>query len=387
MHISYILNELAEDRSQYFNAIAPPIVQTSNFAFLDFETMRTAFEDEFAGDYLYTKSRNPTVDMLRQKLAALEGAEDAIVLNSGSSAIFVSMLANVKMGDHIVSVAKPYTWAQRMLEKILPRFGVTHTYVDGTQVENFERAIQPNTTLIYLESPNSWTFELQDLRAVADLAKRHGIVTVIDNSYATPLYQQPHALGIDLCLHSATKYIGGHSDTVAGLLTGSKTLIKKMFDSELLNSGTSIQPFNAWLLIRGLRTLSIRIQRSTETTLKVVAFMKNHSKVERIYFPFDDSFSQYELAQQQMKGACGLFTVQLKATDYQQIERFSLALKHILLAVSWGGHESLIMPKCAGIKPEDFDATNPDHRLVRFYIGLEEADYLIEDLQQALEQL
>jgi cystathionine beta-lyase/cystathionine gamma-synthase len=387
MDTSFIINELGEEREHYFNAVAPPIMQTSNFAFKDFETLRAAFEDEYSGEYLYTKSKNPTVDMLRLKLAALQGAEDSLVTNSGSSAIFCSILANVKTGDHIISVAKPYTWAARMFEVVLPRFGVTHTYIDGRKTENFINACKPNTSLIYLESPNSWDFALQDLEAVGQLAKERNITTIIDNSYCTPMYQNPHAFGIDICVHSATKYISGHSDTVAGLITGSKSMMKKIFDSELLNSGTSLSPFNAWLLLRGLRTLEIRLERISASTQKVVSFLKNHPKISTVIFPFDEDFPQYHLAKKQMTGACGLLTIFLQDSDYETIERFTLSLKHFLLAVSWGGHESLIMPKAAGIKPEVFDKTNPEHQYIRLYIGLENADYLIADLAQALERV
>jgi cystathionine beta-lyase/cystathionine gamma-synthase len=384
-NISFIINQLAEDREQYFNAVAPPIIQTSNFAFKDFKSLRETFEDEFSGEYIYTKSRNPTVDILRKKIAALQGSEDALVTNSGSSAIFCSILANVKSGDHIISVAQPYSWAARMFEVVLPRFNITHTYVDGRDIQNFVDACRSNTTLIYLESPNSWDYQLQDLEAVADFAKSKNITTIIDNSYCSPLYQKPHEFGIDLCLHSATKYIAGHSDTVAGVITGSKERIKKIFDSELSNSGTSLSPFNAWLLIRGLRTLEIRLQRISETTLKVVDFLKNHPKIERVIFPFDESFPQFELAKKQMTGACGLLTIILQPIDCQDIELFVVSLKNFLLAISWGGHESLIMPKAAGMKPEDYDKNNPKHRMVRLYIGLEDADFLIDDLKNALE--
>lgn len=384
MEISQIINELAEDRSLYFNAVSPPIVQTSNFAFKNFASMRAAFEDEMSG-YLYTRGLNPTVDILRQKLAALDAAEDCLVLNSGASAIYCAVVPQVRAGDHIVSVQKPYTWAWKLFDNILPRFGVSTTYVDGTSVANIEAAIQPNTKVIYLESPNSFTYELQDLAAVAILAKQHGIITVVDNSYCTPLYQQPHRLGIDLSLQSATKYIGGHSDTLAGVLTGSKALIKHIFDHEAHNTGAFISPFNAWLLLRGLRTLPLRLKHISESTQRVIGFLKTHPAVERVFFPLDPDFEQYELAKRQMTGACGLLTIQLKATHHDQIEHFALGLKHFLLAVSWGGHESLVMPKAAGIHPDAFDARQPEHQLVRLYVGLEDAEYLIADLQQALD--
>lgn len=383
MDISYILNELGEDRENYFNAIAPPIMQSSNFKFNKVDDMRKAFEDEYS-TYLYSRGLNPTVDILRKKLAALDGAEDCLVFNSGASAIFASVLANVKSGDNIVSVDKPYTWAQKMFNDILPRFNVTTTYIDGRDIQNFERAILPNTTIIYLESPNSWDFALQDLKAVADLAKAEGILTICDNSYCSPLYQQPIALGIDMVLQSATKYIAGHSDAVAGVLSGSKEMIKKIFTSEYMNIGSGIQPFNAWLLIRGLRSLPARLDRISATTRKVVDFLNDQPEVEKVIFPFDEKFPQYALAKQQMTGACGLLTFIIKASSAQQVENFCENLKHIMMAVSWGGHESLIIPKCAGIPRSQFDANNPEYRMLRLYVGLEEPEYIINDIRQAL---
>ena len=384
MDISYIINELAEDRENYFNAIAPPIIQSSNFAFKTVDEMRHAFADEYS-TYLYSRGLNPTVDMLRKKLAALDNAEDCLVFNSGAAAIFAAVLANVKSGDHIVSVNKPYTWAQKMFNVILPRFGVTTSYIDGREIENFERAILPNTTVIYLESPNSWDYAIQDLKAVAELAKAENIVTIIDNSYCTPIYQKPLDFGIDLSLQSATKYIGGHSDTVAGVLSGSKKMMERIFNSEYMNIGSGISPFNAWLLIRGLRTLPMRLERITQTTLKVINYLKQHDKVEAVLFPFDENFPQYQLAKQQMQGACGLLTFIIKATTVEQIEKFCNSLQHILMAVSWGGHESLIIPKCAGMVTTHFNPQNKEHRMLRLYVGLEDADYLIKDLSQAFE--
>jgi cystathionine beta-lyase/cystathionine gamma-synthase len=380
--LSYILNELGEDRDQYFRAIAPPIMQTSNFAFKKVDELRKVFENEFS-NYLYSRGLNPTVDILRQKLAALDEAEDCLVFNSGASAIFASVFSNVQSGDHIVSVRNPYVWAQKMFDNVLTRFGISTTYIDGTHIENFERAILPNTKIIYLESPNSWEFDLQDLGAVAELAKAENITTICDNSYCTPLYQKPIALGIDMVLQSATKFIGGHSDVVAGVLSGTRQMMKKIFDSELLNMGNGITPFNAWLLIRGLRTLPIRLERISATTAKVVNYLKDHPLVEEVIFPFHPSFPQYDLAQKQMTGACGLVTIVMKAEKMQQIVTFCESLRHILMAVSWGGHESLVIPRCASILPDNFDAGNREHKMIRFYVGLEDADYLIADLEQA----
>jgi cystathionine beta-lyase/cystathionine gamma-synthase len=382
MDLSYIINELAEDRENYYNAISPPIIQTSNFAFPTVEAMRSAFRDEMS-TYLYSRGINPTVDILRTKLAALDGAEDCLVFNNGAAAVFAGVLANVKSGDHIVSVQHPYTWAAHMFDRILPRFGVSTTYVDGTRIEEFERAILPNTRLIYLESPNSWWLDIQDLAAVADLARSENIITLIDNSYCTPLYQKPIELGIDIAMQTATKYIGGHSDTLGGVLCGSAAMMKRIFDSEYLCVGSGIQPFNAWMLLRGLRTLPMRLERIAQTTRQVLDFLKSHPRVEETIFPLDPDYPQYALARKQMKGASGLISFYLKADTIGEIERFCESLKHFRMAVSWGGHESLVIPKCASLEPSAFDARNRNHRMIRLYVGLEDGEYLIRDLEQA----
>jgi cystathionine beta-lyase/cystathionine gamma-synthase len=382
MDLSYIINELGEEREQYFNAMSPPIMQTSNFAFRKVDDLTAAFADEMGG-YLYSRGLNPTVDILRKKLAALDGAEDCLVLNSGAAAIFAAVFANVKAGDHIVSVRKPYTWAERLFSVVLPRFNVETTYVDGNSVEQYAEAIRPHTRLIYLESPNSWNYAIQDLAGIATLAKSRGIITIVDNSYCTPLYQRPIELGIDLSIQSATKYIGGHSDTVAGVISGSAAMMRKIFESEYLTIGSGIQPFNAWLLIRGLRTLPMRLKQVSETTRLVLAYLKQHPKVESCLFPLDPGFPDYELAKKQMSGACGLLTFIYRTDQREEIIRFCEALRHIFMAVSWGGHESLIIPRCAGIRPEHFRPEKTDHRMLRLYIGQESAEYLIADLDQA----
>lgn len=384
MDLSYLLNEYGEARSEYFNAVSPPIMQTSNFKFSKVDALRDAFENEM-GAYLYSRGLNPTVDILRKKLAALDGAEDCLVFNNGAAAIFAAVLANVKAGDHIVSVAHPYTWVQRLFDVILPRFGITTTYVAGKNPQDYFDATTQHTTFYYLESPNSWNFALQDIPAIAAFAKQKDIVTLIDNSYCTPLYQKPIAMGIDLAMQTATKYIGGHSDTLGGVLCGSKVMMKKIFESEYLTVGSGIQPFNAWLLIRGLRTLPVRLDRINQTTQQVVAFVKQHPAVSAIIYPFDESFDQYDLAQQQMGAAPGLFSFFLKAESRQQIVTFCEALQHIMMAVSWGGYESLLLPKCASMQDDAFDANHPEHCMVRMYVGLEDAAYLIADLQQALQ--
>lgn len=385
MELSYILNELGEERDQYFNMISPPIAQTSNFAFETTEQFRQALADEY-GANLYSRGNNPTVDILRKKLAALDGAEDALVFGSGMGAISVPILSLLAQGDHIVSVVKPYSWTIKLFERVLPKFGIDTTFVDGTDITNFEKAIRPETRLIYLESPNTFTYELQDIEAVVKIAKAKKLITMIDNSYCSPLNQQPYKMGVDLVAQSATKFIGGHSDVVAGVVTGSKAMIKNIFDGEFLNIGGNISPMNAWLLIRGLRTLPLRLQQVCNTTKEVVNYLASHPKIERVIFPFHSSFPQYELARKQMKDAGGLFSVVMKANTAGEIEKFCNSLKRFFLAVSWGGHESLVFPSLVTFPKEKFDVTNEVHRVIRFYVGLEEADYLISDLKQALDK-
>ncbi|MCO5946698.1 trans-sulfuration enzyme family protein [Mucilaginibacter flavidus] len=383
MELSYILNELGEERGDYFNAVSPPIIQTSNFTFNSVSDFRVALGEEFDA-MLYSRGQNPTINILRKKLAALDGAEDALVFSSGIAAVTVPILALLQQGDHAVVVENPYSWTIKLFNNLLPKFGITATYVDGSDLQQIKNAIQSNTKLIYLESPNTFSYELQDLKAVADIAKPKGIITMIDNSYCGPLYQQPIALGIDLVAQSATKYLGGHSDVVAGVVTGSHELIKKIFNNEFLNIGPALSPHSAWLLIRGLRTLPLRMQRSFETAKIVTAWLQQHSAVDKILWPFLPGFKQAELAKKQMQGCGSMFSFTLKNSSVQKIETFCDGLKHILMAVSWGGHESLIIPAIAGVAKNDYDPNNGRHQLIRMYAGLEDADYLIKDLEQAL---
>jgi cystathionine beta-lyase len=383
MHLSEILIHLGEDRERYFNAVAPPIIQTSNFAFPDLASFRKAMSDEM-GSHLYTRGNNPTVEILRKKLAALEGSEDALVVSSGVTAVALPVLANVNAGDHIICIQSAYSWTNTLLTKLLPRFDVSHTYVDGKNLAEIEAAIQPNTRLMILESPNSLVLELQDLEACAKLAKQHNITTFIDNSYASPLYQKPIELGIDIVMHTGTKYLNGHSDVVFGVICGTKAMIRKIFQLEFMTIGAILGPHEAAMVLRGLRTLEIRLQRCNESAHKIVAYLEQHPKIERVVYPLSPSHPQYELAKKQMTGAGGLFAVYLKADSLEKAEAFFHRLKRFLLAVSWGGYESLVMPSVAFYNvPGKEDSTHP-WNLVRFYIGLEDPDWLIEDLEHAL---
>lgn len=383
MDISYILNELGEERENYFNAIAPPIIQTSNFKFNTVDDFRNALADEYQGN-LYSRGFNPTIDILRKKLAALDGAEDALVFGSGIAAVTIPVLALLQQGDEVICVENPYSWTIKLFTDLLPKFGVKTTFVDGSDTSAIEAAINPKTKLIYLESPNTFSFDVQDLEAIAKIAKSKNIITMIDNSYCSPLYQQPIAYGIDLVAQSATKYLAGHSDVVAGVVTGKKELLKQIFEKEYMNIGASLAPQNAWLLLRSLRTLPIRLEKITANANKVIEYLEQHPKVEKVLHPFSENNKQLALAKKQMKACGGLFSIVLKNSSLEKIEAFCNGLKHILMAVSWGGYESLIIPACAGIGKADFNLDNPRHVLIRIYVGLEEPDYLIRDLEQAL---
>ena len=385
MDLSWILNHLGEDREQYFGAVAPPIVQSSIFAFPTVAKMRDAFRDELAA-HVYTRGNNPTVEILRRKVAALEGAEDCLMFGSGAAAISAAVIGSLCAGDHAICVARPYSWTRSVLHTMLGRFGVTTTFIDGTDIANFENALTDQTRLIVCESPNSMTFEQQDLAAVAALAKSRGIRTLCDNSWATPLNQSPIALGIDLVAHSATKYLNGHSDVVAGVLCGRHEVMQEIFKGPFMTLGALLAPHDAWLMIRGLRTLPIRMQRIAATTAEVRAFLEAHPKIRKIHAPFATDNPQLALTAQQLRGSSGLLTLELDARDVASVERFCDSLKRFLMTVSWGGYESLLFP-VAAVHPADSPLNPPgvlSLNLVRLSIGLEEPSVLIRDLEAAL---
>ena len=386
MNWSEILTHLGEEREQYFQAVAPPVVQSSNFVFPDLAAFRRAFSDELA-HHVYTRGNNPTAEILRKKLAALEGTEDCLVFGSGAAAIAAAVIGNVAAGDHVVCQQAPYSWTTALLKKLLARFGVEHTFVDGTDVANLRAAIRPNTRVLYLESPNTMTFECQDLAACATLAREHGLVSMIDNSYCSPFYQNPAAFGIDIVLHSGTKYLNGHSDVVVGVLCAARAMTKKIFDSELMTLGSILAPHDAAMVIRGLRTLPLRVQRSHESAEKIIARLDGHPKVERLWWPFHRSFPQLELAKRQMRGCGGLFSAQFRTDAPEKMEAFVHRLRRFLMAVSWGGHESLLIPTIAFYNIPGRANPPMSWAFCRFYIGLEDPDWLWEDLEQAMEVL
>lgn len=384
MNLDDILFHLGEDRENYFNAVVPPVVQTSNFAFRDVQHFRDALTDEFSNS-VYTRGNNPTVAIARKKIAALEQTEDCLLFSSGAAAVAAAVLSQVQQGDHIVCVQSPYSWTYKLLSVFLPRFGVQTTFVDGTSIEQIQAAITPKTRVLFLESPNSLTFELQDLEQCGKLAKAHGLVSIIDNSYCSPLYQQPAKYGIDLMVHSVTKYLNGHSDLTAGAICGSEKLIRQIFMSEYMTIGAVLSPHDAFLLIRGLRTLKLRVEQSDRSCKAITSWLADHPAIERLYYPFAADHPQLELAMRQMGGTAGLFSIALRATRMEDVEAFCQRLKRFLLAVSWGGHESLYLPICGLYGVEGRDDPTIAWNIVRFYIGIEDAEHLQADLEQALE--
>ena len=383
MDLSHILFHLGEERERYANAIAPPVFQASNFAMPSVASMREAIAREY-DTALYTRGANPTSAILRQKLAALEGTGDALVFGSGAAAVAAAVIAAVGQGDHVVCVDKPYSWTRALLRDLLPRFGVACDFVDARDPSVVEAALQPTTRLIVLESPNSMTFEQQDLAAIASMARPRGIRTMIDNSWASPLGQNPAALGIDVVVHSGTKYLAGHSDVVFGAVCASRDFCEAMFRGPYMTLGAILSPHDAWLALRGLRTLEVRMHRIAESTARVLAFLERHPRVRRVFHPHASGYDQRALTGTQLRLASGLLSIEVD-TDLDGVERFVDALDRFLIAVSWGGYESLVFPAAAWRDWRGRERECPvPVTLVRLSIGLEDPEVLVSDLAQAL---
>ncbi len=383
--LSYILNHLGEDRENYYNAVSAPIILSSNFCFESVSDMRTKLERELETPF-YTRGYNPTVAILRKKIAALEGTEDAIVFSSGSAAIAAAVMSVVKGGDHVVCVQKPYSWTNTLISSYLAKYGVEHTFVSATEENEVFAAVRPNTKLVYLESPNSLTFELQNITAITKYCREKRITTIIDNSYCSPINQNPAAMGVDIVVHSGTKYINGHSDVVCGVVATTKARCDKMMAEEYMTIGSIITAHDAWLIIRGLRTLELRVNRSSSSAQQIAEWLEQHPKVEKVLYPTLKSNPQYELAKKQMKQGGGLLSVWLKAKDVAEMEKFCDSLNTFLIATSWGGHESLVLPICA-LKTSVSLSSQLPWNMVRLYIGLESPEVLLRDLESALNMI
>ncbi|MEJ5230010.1 MAG: bifunctional L-alanine/L-glutamate racemase [Pseudothermotoga sp.] len=381
MDLTEILHSYSEDGFSY-DPVSVPIYETSIFSFRSFEEFQNSLLNEFEA-HLYSRGKNPTAEVVEKKIAALEKAEDAKLFASGIAAISAATMAFLKSGDHVICVKDAYGWTNKLFSQYLKRFGVEVTFVEGTSLEDFTANIKSNTKLFFLESPTTFTFQLQDLSAIAKFARENKIKTVIDNTWATPVFQNPVELGIDIVVHSASKYIGGHSDVVAGVVVGRKEDIRHIFNTEFMNIGATIGPFEAWLLLRGLRTIHIRMQRHMDNTMKVVEYLQRVPEVDEIYYPFYARHPQYDLAKRQMRGGSGLFSIKLKAKALEEIIAFTNAFKIFRRAVSWGGYESLVMPYAATNR----DGLTEKNKIIRLHIGLENPDLLIKDLQNAFETM
>jgi cystathionine beta-lyase len=368
----------AEQRERDLGAAAPPLYQNSTFTFPDCETFAKFREADFPR-YVYSRVSNPTTDLLQKKIAELEGGEACRACASGMAAISAAILSCVKTGDHIVTVETVYWPTRTFLSDYLPRFGIETTYVRGTEILQFEKALRPNTRLIYLETPSTALFELQDLEAVARLARSRGISTACDSSNATPFFQNPIRHGIDLSVHTATKYLGGHSDLVAGLIVGSKDRIANIVKNEGELLGGVIDPFASWLMLRGLRTLPVRMERHHQNATAVAGFLSSDARVARVFYDGLDSHPQAALARRQMRGHSGMLSFELKDGGREKAFRVVDALEYFCIAVSWGGYESLAIP----LEVPD-PATGRKMWIIRLSIGLEAVEDLKADLDQAL---
>ena len=372
-------------------AVVPPIYQNSLFTMKDWDDIDKAFDDR-TNNYIYSRGNNPSAKIVEDKLATICGGDSAKLFASGMGAVSAVMLSCIQKGSHVITVKNIYGPANNLLQSYFkPKFDIEITYISGTDIAEFENAIQPNTSLIYLESPSSVVLSLQDIEAVARLAKKHQIKTAIDNTWASPIFQKPLKFGIDFEIHSCSKYIGGHSDVVAGAVIGDKADMESLFTKEFELFGAKIAPFEAWLLLRSLRTLKIRMDQHQKSGLAVADFLENHPKIAKVNFPGLKSFPQYELAKKQMSGTTGLISFQLKTKDLDKVKSFFNGLELFQIGVSWGGHESLIYaPAISYLKElnkDQFKGLGISLGDMRISVGLESAEDLINDLSQSLSKI
>lgn len=389
MKAETILQHLSEDRDGHHGAVVPPIYQNSLFTFKDVAAIDDAFSN-IHDSYIYARGNNPTVVSVEEKLAALEGGDKAKLFTSGMAAISASLMHCLDSGDHVICVDSAYGPTQRFIQTYLaPKFKVQYTFVSGT-VASIEAAILPNTKVIYLESPSSGIFAVQDLAAVATLAKEHGVTTMIDNTWATPIFQNPLAHGIDVVIHSVSKYISGHSDVVAGVVISNKSFIDSLFEKEFLLIGGKVAPFEAWLILRGMRTLPVRIRQHSESAQRVMAYLRTQPKVSQVLYPGYESQDATEIVAKQMRGGTGLFSFQMEGT-YEQVVQWINTLKVFEIGISWGGFESLVYAPIISLSkemtPERLAASGIHPGIIRLSIGLENVEDLIDDLEQAFSQV
>lgn len=365
------------------DASAPPIFQTSSFLFDSYGQIA----DVFAGRsdrLVYSRGDNPTVSELEGLITRLEGTEAARGFSSGMAAICGAVLPFVQSGDRIVAVEQLYSDAFRLFETVLRRFGVDTVYIDGRDSQAMINAL-PGAKLVYLESPTSWTFRLQDLHAIGQAARRLGVISVIDGSWATPIFQRPADAGIDLIVHAASKYLSGHSDTLGGLVTGSREMIARIDGEATHLLGGRMAPMDAFLILRGMRTLKLRMQAHMQTGLALADALATDARVTAVHHPA--LLSDRPSGPGALTGFSGLFAFDL--ADDVDIESFCNALQVIRIGVSWGGAESLIVPGQAACglagTANAFRHFGVSPRSIRLAAGLEPAELLLADLRQALD--
>ena len=370
---------VAHDESNAYDAVVPPIVQTSLFTFPSYDDMVASYRGEKVRP-IYTRGLNPTVRAFEEMLAKLEGGEDALGFASGMAAISSSVLAFVNPGDRIVAVRHVYPDAFRLFGTILKRMQVQVDYVDGRDEEAIAKAL-PGAKLFYMESPTSWVMEAHDVGTLATIAKQHGVLSIIDNSWASPIFQRPLSLGVDLVVHSASKYLGGHSDVVAGVVTGSKELINAIRAETYPYLGGKLSPFDAWLLVRGMRTLPTRMKAHEASALEIAKRLQALDVVETVCHP-----ALANRLPAGLKGTSGLFSVIFR--EGVNIREFCNHLDLFKLGVSWGGHESLIVPGEVVLQqkaqPNSAHTFGIDPRSVRLHVGLEGTEALWRDIEGAL---
>ncbi|MFK0386587.1 PLP-dependent transferase [Rhizobium sp. RM] len=372
---------VAHDETHAFEAVVPPLVQTSLFTFSSYDEMVSTYRGEKTRP-VYTRGLNPTVRLFEEMLAKLEGAEDALGFASGMSAISSTVLSFVSPGDRIVAVRHVYPDAFRLFGTYMKRMNIEVVYVDGRDEAAVEKAM-PGAKLFYMESPTSWVMEAHDVGALAAIARRHGAITVIDNSWASPIFQKPISLGVDLVLHSASKYLGGHSDVVSGVVAGSKAMIDRIRAETYPYLGGKMSPFDAWLLIRGLRTLPIRMKAHQESALEIANRLQALDVVETVCHP-----GLANRLPPGLNGTSGLFSFIFKPGV--DVRAFANQLKLFKLGVSWGGHESLIVPGEVVLEqkaqPNSAHTFGISERSVRLHVGLEGTEALWKDLEPAIKE-
>ncbi|MBA1334375.1 MAG: Methionine gamma-lyase [Firmicutes bacterium] len=366
-----------------------PIYQTSTFVFEDVDQGARRFAGEEEG-YIYTRLGNPTVTDFEEKMALLEGGEAAAAFASGMGAITAPIMALVSAGDHIVAAKTLYGCTHAFLSHLLSRFGVETTFVDATNVSNIEAAIRPNTKIVYVESPANPTMSLVDLAATAEIAHRYGAKALVDNTFMTPYWQRPLELGCDVAIHSATKYIGGHGTVIAGVAVGDKDFINEMKVTTLKDIGASMSPFDAWLLLLGLKTLGIRMEKHEANAMAIAKWLEANPKVERVYYPGLESHPQHQLAKKQASGFGAMIAFELKGGMDAGVTLMN-SVEMIHLAVSLGNVDTLIQhPASMTHSPyskEERLAAGITDGLVRLSVGIEEPEDILADLEQAFARI